>query len=146
MINKDNGLFIEKVKRKTTLVIKTRTRRGQNSFKDLILKLIKAKFMLVFIDKWSFNSSAIPIYSWMKKGEPAGVVIRNTIERYNSIAAQWEDNVYFMLKNETSNEESVWCFIKLLIKKLMQTVNKHQSKLRTVFLQWIMQESIKLIK
>ena len=103
-------------------------------FKDLILKLIKAKFMLVFIDEWSFNPSVIPLYSWMKRGEPAGVVIRNTTERYNSIAAQWEDNVYFILKNETTNEESIWCFIKLLIKKLMQTVNKHQLKLRTVFL------------
>ena len=90
--------------------------------------------MLVFIDEWSFNPSTIPLYSWMKKGEPADVVIRNTTEWYNSIAAQWEDNVYFMLKNETSNEESIWYFIKLLIKKLMQTVNKHQLKLRTVFL------------
>ena len=52
--------------------------------------------MLVFIDEWSFNPSTIPLYSWMKKGEPAGVVIRNTTERYNSIAARWEDNVYFM--------------------------------------------------
>ena len=43
----------------------------------------------------------------MKRGGPAGVVIRNTTERYNSIAVQWEDNVYFMLKNETSNEESI---------------------------------------
>ena len=90
--------------------------------------------MLVFIDEWSFNPSTIPLYSWMKRGEPAGVVIRNTTERYNSIAAQWEDNVYFMLKNETSNEENIWCFIKLLIKKLMQTVDKHQLKLITVFL------------
>ena len=80
------------------------------------------------------NPSTIPLYSWIKRGEPAGVVIRNTTERYNSIEAQWEDNAYFMLKNETSNEESIWCFIILLIKKLMQTVNKHQLKLRTVFL------------
>ena len=70
----------------------------------------------------------------MKSGEPAGVVIRNATERYNSIAVQWEDNVYFMLKSETSNEESIWCFIKLLIKKLIQTVNKNQLKLRIVFL------------
>ena len=80
--------------------------------------------MIVYIDEWSFNSSAIPLYSWMKRGEPANIVIRSTTERYNSIAAQWENNVYFMIKSETSNEESIIIFIKLLIEQLKQTVSK----------------------
>ena len=40
----------------------------------------------------------------MKRGEPAKIIIRSTTERFDSIAPQWEDNVYFMIKSETSNE------------------------------------------
>ena len=52
----------------------------------------------------------------MKRNERASVVILNTTEKYISITVQWEDNVYFMIKSEISNEESIYCFIKLLIK------------------------------
>ena len=103
-------------------------------FKEFILKLIQSKFVIVYIDEWSFNSSSLPLYTWMKKGETATKVIRSTTERYNSIAAQWNNNVYFMLKSDTSNEESVLCFINLLIKQLRLTINKKQMDTRTVFL------------
>ena len=56
-------------------------------FKELISKLIQTGYLIVYIDEWSFNPSSIPLYSWMKKGEPAEKIIRNTTERYNSIAA-----------------------------------------------------------
>ena len=70
----------------------------------------------------------------MKRGEPANIVIRSTTEGYNSIAAQWENNVYFMIKSEISNEESIITFIKLMIEQLKQTVSKKQLELRTVLL------------
>ena len=70
----------------------------------------------------------------MKRREPVNIVIRNTTERYNSIAAQWENNVYFMIKSETLNEESMIIFIKLLIQQLKQTVSKKQLELRAVLL------------
>ena len=70
----------------------------------------------------------------MKKGEPAEKIIRNTTERYNSIAAQWDKYVYFMIKNETSNEENILNFINLLRNQLMLTVSKKQLEIRTVFL------------
>ena len=103
-------------------------------FKEFILKLIQSKFLIVYIDECSFNPSSLPLYTWMKKGEAAIKVIRSTTERYNSIAAQYNNNVYFMLKNDTSNEESVHWFINLLIKKLKLTVSKKQLDSRTVFL------------
>ena len=63
-------------------------------FKELISKLVQIGNLIVDIDKWSFNPSTIPLYSLMKKGEPAEKIIRNTSERYNSIVAQWDKNVY----------------------------------------------------
>ena len=39
-----------------------------------------------------------------------------------------------ILKNNTSNEESIWDFIQMLMKQLSLTVNKEQLKKRTVFL------------
>ena len=72
--------------------------------------------MIVYVDKWSFDSLAIALYSWIKRREPLDIAIRSTIERYNSIVAQWKYNIYFMIKSETSNEESIIILIKLLIK------------------------------
>ena len=103
-------------------------------FKEFIQKLIDTKHLLIYIDEWNFSSSSLPLYSWMKKGEPANKVIRETTNRYNSIAAQWGKNVYFILKSEPSNEESIRNFIRLLMKKLELTVNKEQLMNRTVFL------------
>ena len=103
-------------------------------FREMIWMLVKSKFVIVYIDEWSFNPSSIPLYSWMKKGEQPEKIIRSTTDRYNSIAAQWEKNIYFMIKDETSNEESVWCFINLLMKQLKLTISKGQLERRTVFL------------
>ena len=63
-------------------------------FKELISKLVHTGNLIVDIDKWSFNPLTIPLYSLMKKGEPEEKIIRNTSERYNSIVAQWDKNVY----------------------------------------------------
>ena len=103
-------------------------------FKEFILKLKETNFLIVYIDEWSFNSSTLPLYSWMKKGEPAIKVIRETSNRYNSIAAQWGKYVYFLIKTDTTKEDSIWDFIKLLINQLQLTVDKNQLKNRTVLL------------
>ena len=103
-------------------------------FREMIWMLMKLKFVIVYIDEWSFNPSLIPLYSWIKKGEQPEKIIRSTTDRYNSIAAQLEKNIYFMIKDETSNEESVWCFINQLMKQLKLTINKGQLEKWTVFL------------
>ena len=124
--------------RKANVIYPRSLRQGleedRNIFKEFIKKLKDLKFLLVFIDEWSFNPSSLPLYSWMIKGQPADKVIRETTNRYNSIAALWNKNVYFILKRETSTDESICNFIKLLIKQLKITVNKDQLKNRTVFL------------
>ena len=76
-------------------------------FKKFIEKLNQTEFLIVFIDECSFNPTTISRYSWMKRGEPADKLIRDTTNRYNSIAAQWDKFVHFDLKTETSNEESI---------------------------------------
>ena len=64
-------------------------------FKEFIQKLKISKHLIVYIDEWTYNPSSLPLHSLMKKkNEPAGKVIRETTNRYNSIAAQW---------NKTSN-------------------------------------------
>ena len=60
----------------------------------------------------------------MKKGETPKKVIRNTTNRYNSIAAQWDKYVYFLLKTDTSKEENILYLIKLLIKKAIVNNSK----------------------
>ena len=101
-------------------------------FEQFVKMLIQAKFIIVYIDEWSFNSSSLPLYTWMKKGEPPVKVIRDTSKRYNSIDAKWESNVYFMIKDDTSKEEDVWLFLKLLIKQLEIRIHKDQLSRRTV--------------
>ena len=61
-------------------------------------------------------------------------LFRNTTDRSNAIAAQWEKNVYFMIKSETSNEESISYFIKKLLYQLKLTMSKSQLELRTVII------------
>ena len=79
-------------------------------FKELISMHVQTWYLIVHIDEWSFNPSTISLYSWMKKGEQEEKII-STTERYNSIAPQWNKYVYFMIKNETLNEESILNFI-----------------------------------
>ena len=101
-------------------------------FSNFVKMLIQAKFIIVYIDECSFNSSSLPLYTWMKKGEPPVKVIQDTSKRYNSIAAKWEDKVYFMIKSDTSKEDDVWLFINLLMKQLEMTIQKNQLSKRTV--------------
>ena len=80
----------------------------RNIFKELISKLVQAGYLIVYIDEWSFNPSTIPLYSWMKKGEPAEKIIRNTTDRYNSIAAQFDKYVYLMIKTRLQMRKAFW--------------------------------------
>ena len=51
-------------------------------FKNFLEQLTQAKFVIVYIDEWSFNPSTLPWYSWMKKGTIADKIIRSTTDRY----------------------------------------------------------------
>ena len=69
-------------------------------FKNFIVKLNQTRFLIAFIDEYSFNPTIIPRYSWMKWGEPTEKLIRDITNWYNSVAAQWDKFVYFVLKTE----------------------------------------------
>ena len=77
------------------------------TFIQFINNLKTAKFVIVYIDEWSFNSSTLPLYTWMKKGEDASIVIRDSNTRFNLIEAQWETYLYFMIIDETSKENDI---------------------------------------
>ena len=104
------------------------------AFIKFVNNLKTAKFVIVYIDEWSFNSSTLPLYTWMKKGEDASIVIRDSNTRFNSIAAQWESNLYFMIKDETSKEDDICQFLILLKRQLELTIQKDQLKNRTVLI------------
>ena len=92
------------------------------------------KFVIVYIDEWSFNSSTLPLYTWMKKGEDASIVIRDSNTRFNSIATQWETYLYIMIKDKTSKEDDICQFLILLKRQLELTIQKDQLKSRTVLI------------
>ena len=47
-------------------------------FKEFILKLKEACFVIVWIDESSFSSASLPLYSWMPKGWDAEHIIRQS--------------------------------------------------------------------
>ena len=77
------------------------------TFIQFFSNLKTVKFVIVYIDEWSFNSATLPLYTWMKKREDASIVIRDSNTRFNSIVAQWETYLYFMIKDETSKEDDI---------------------------------------
>ena len=93
-------------------------------FKDFINKLHETGFVIVWIDESSFSSSALPLYSWMKRGWDAERVIRPSSQRFNVIAAQWNKEAYFMMKSNTTNDNQFWDFIKLLDLELKSRLAK----------------------
>ena len=87
-------------------------------FKEFILKLKEACFVIVWIDKSSFSSASLSLYSWMPKGWDAERVIRPSSKRYNVIAAQWNKESYFAIKSDSTNEASFINFVLELDKEL----------------------------
>ena len=85
-------------------------------FSKFAKMLIQEKLIIVFIDKCLFKFSSLTLYIWMKKDEPSIKIIRNTSKRFNSIAVKLDDKVYFMIKNDTSEEDDAWLLINLLMK------------------------------
>ena len=67
-------------------------------FSKFAKMLILGKLIIVIIDECLFKFSSLPLYTWMKKGEPSIKIIRNTSKRFNSIAVKLDDKVYFMIK------------------------------------------------
>ena len=80
-------------------------------FKEFILKLKEACFVIVWIDESSFSSASLPLYSWMLKGWDAERVIRPSSKRYNVIAAQWNKETYFVIKSDSTNKASFVNFV-----------------------------------
>ena len=97
---------------------------ARKMFQNFINKLREAGFVIVWIDESSFSSSALPLYSWMKRGWDAERVIRPSSQRFNVIAAQWNKEAYFMMKSKTTNKDQFWEFIKLLDKQLISRLAK----------------------
>ena len=79
-------------------------------FQNFINKLHSAGFVIVWIDESSFSLSALPLYSWMKRGCDAERVIRPSSQRFNVIAAQW------------NKKHILWWKAKLLMKINFETL------------------------
>ena len=60
--------------------------------------------LLCLLTKVHFSSASLPLYSWMLKGWDAERVIRPSSKRYNAIAAQWNKELYFVIKSDSTNE------------------------------------------
>ena len=63
--------------------------------------------MIFYVDERSLNQSAFSLYSLIKKGGTVSIVIMSTPKGCNSIAVQWEDNVYFMIKMKHQLKETL---------------------------------------
>jgi hypothetical protein len=103
-------------------------------FKNLINKLTQAKFLIVYMDECSFNSSALPLYTWIPKGNKNYNVIRPTNQRYNCIAARWNNEVYFHIKQGTSKQEDFIEFLKKLKEELKFRESKNMYEKGTIFM------------
>ena len=108
------------------LSLRARLEEDRIAFIKFVNNLKTSKYVNVNINEWSFNSSTLPLYTWMKKGEDASIVIRDSNTRFNSIAAQWETYLYFMIKYETSKEDDICQFLILLKRQLELTIQKDQ--------------------
>ena len=101
-------------------------------FKEFILKLKEAYFVIVWIDESSFNSASLPLYSWMLKGWDAEHVIRLSSKRYNVIAAQWNKESYFVIKSDSTNEASFIKFVLELDKELRIRIDQNTYEKRMI--------------
>ena len=79
-------------------------------FNNFIGRLHEAGFVIVWIDKSSFSSSALQLHSSMKRGCDAERVIRPSSQRFNVIAAQWNKEAYFIIKSKITNKNQFWDF------------------------------------
>ena len=83
------GYSLRKADTRPPRFLRQRLENDKIIFKEFIQKLKITKHLIVYIDEWTFNPSSLPLYSRMKKGEPVPKSIRETTNRYNSIATQW---------------------------------------------------------
>ena len=107
---------------------------ARNIFKQFVLKLKEREFIIVWIDESSFNSSALPLYSWMLKGKDPDRIIRTSSERFNVIADQWRKEVYFMLKRSSTKEEQFKEFLMQLDNQLRFRLSKNTYEKRMVII------------
>ena len=69
----------------------------------------------------------------LKRKDPE-LIIRNSSERYNVIAAQWRKEVYFMLKRSTTKEEQFKEFLMQLDNKLRFKLAKNTYEMRMIIM------------
>ena len=105
---------------------------GQKIFKEFILKLKEACFVIVWIDKSSFSSASLPLYSWMLKGWDAERVIRPSSKIYNVIAAQWNKKSYFVIESDSTNKASFINFVLELDKELRIILDQNTYEKRMI--------------
>ena len=103
-------------------------------FKELIDKLNKACFTIVYIDESSFDAKALPLYTWHLRGSEPCKVIREYNQNYNVIAAQWHDQVYFWIKKDSTDSATFLKFMESMVTELRKRIKKHQLERRTVFI------------
>ena len=101
-------------------------------FKEFILKLKEACFVIVCIDELSFNSASLPLYSWMSKGWDAERIIRPSSKRYNFITAQSNKESYFVIKSDSTNVASFIKFVLELEKELRIRLDQNTYEKRMI--------------
>ena len=101
---------LRKVNARPTLSMWTGLEEDRIIFSQFIKHIKTAQFIIVCIDEWSFNSSALPLYIWTVKREDASIVVRYSNTRFNSIVDQWGNNVYFMILDDASKENNIFNF------------------------------------
>ena len=69
----------------------------------------------------------------MQKGWEAERVIRPTCKRYNVIELQWNNECYFIIKSDSSNEALFKEFIENVNKELNFRLDKNTYDKRTIF-------------
>ena len=70
----------------------------------------------------------------MLKGKDPDRIIRTSSERFNVIAAQWRNEVYFMLKRSSTKEEQFKEFLMQLDNQLRFRLSKNTYEKRMVII------------
>ena len=105
----------------------------RDMFSLLLDKLKQADYKIVYIDETSFDIKALPLYTWSAKCEKPEKLIRSSVSNYNSIAAQWDDFVYFWVKKEPTDNLNFIRFMEDLLIQLKKKITKNHFCKRTVF-------------
>ena len=101
-------------------------------FIEFLKLLEKMEFTVCYVDECCIHASALPLYTWSKKGQDPEKMIRATTNRYNAIAALVQGRCMFHVKKGPSNQDTFIEFVENLYTELKLLLSSSQLKYRTV--------------